>query len=142
MKMDEIRTAMIFRAAEALKAVLCEVSTVNLKEIRPAARGKTGLVARVDVLGHSHTLACEVKADADPHHLCDLLRECNKAPLFLPAMRRRCSSRPIFRRRRRALCKESHAAFLDLEGNARLALGEVFIGKRSLRHVQRSIGAH
>jgi hypothetical protein len=31
-----------------------------------------------------------------------------------------------------ALCKESQAGFLDLEGNARLALGEVFIVKRTL----------
>jgi hypothetical protein len=30
------------------------------------------------------------------------------------------------------LCKERDAGFLDLEGNARLSPGEVFIGKRSM----------
>ena len=31
-----------------------------------------------------------------------------------------------------ALCKERSASYLDLEGNAHLAFGEVFIGKRSV----------
>ena len=37
----------------------------------------------------------------------------------------------------RAVCKENQAGFLDLEGNARIALGEVFILKRTIPHVAR-----
>jgi hypothetical protein len=33
-----------------------------------------------------------------------------------------------------ALCRDSNTGFLDLEGNARLYLDEVFIVKRSLPH--------
>jgi hypothetical protein len=33
----------------------------------------------------------------------------------------------------RALCEQNRVGFLDLEGNARLVVDEVFIGKRSVR---------
>jgi hypothetical protein len=137
MKMSESRAEISLRAAEALKAVLSEVSTLKLKEIRceSVARGsKTGLVARVDVLGHSHTLACEVKTNADPRNLRDLLREVQESAALVAGNATPVLIAPYLSPEAQALCNESNAAFLDLEGNARLALGEVFIGKRSLRH--------
>ena len=48
MKMTEARVEMNFRAAEALKSVLSEVSTLKLKEIRCASASsgrETGFVA-------------------------------------------------------------------------------------------------
>ncbi len=30
------------------------------------------------------------------------------------------------------ICKESHTNFIDLEGNARITIGEIFIGKRTM----------
>ena len=90
------------------------------------------MLARVDVLGHSHTLACEIEPNARPESLRIASKSCTRMPRTTKARPRRCSSRPIFRRKRRPSAKSCSASYLDLEGNARLALGEVFIGKRSM----------
>ncbi len=137
MKMTEARVEMNFRAAEALKSVLSEVSTLKLKEIRcaSAASGRqTGFVARVDVLGHSHTLACAVKADAHPGNLLAALRELHESAARVAGDATPVLIATYLSPEAQALCNESHAAFLDLEGNARIAIGEVFIGKRTFAH--------
>jgi hypothetical protein len=119
------------RATEALRALLGEVSVIKLKGIRH--EGKGAVLAHVDVLGHSHTLACEVKTNAGPENLRSALRELHDdASHFRDAVPVLIA--PYLSPEAQALCKENHAGFLDLEGNARLALGEVFIGKRALTH--------
>ena len=133
MKMPDARIEMNFRAAEALKSVLSQVSTLKLKEIRRAsagAGGGAGFVACVDVLGRSHTLACAVKTDARPGSLPEALKELHEragdaTPVLIAS---------YLSPEAQALCKESHAGFLDLEGNARINIGEVFIGKRTFAH--------
>ncbi len=131
MKMPDARIEMNLRAAEALKSVLSQVSTLKLKEIRRASAGG-GFVACVDVLGRSHTLACAVKTDARPGSLPEALKELHECagdatPVLIAS---------YLSPEAQALCKESHAGFLDLEGNARIAIGEVFIGKRTFAHRQ------
>ena len=119
------------RATEALRALLGEVSVIKLKGIRH--EGKGAVLAHVDVLGHSHTLACEVKTNAGPENLRSTLRELHDdAAHFRDAVPVLIA--PYLSPEAQALCKENKAGFLDLEGNARLALGEVFIGKRALAH--------
>lgn len=135
MKMSEARTEMYFRAAEALKAVLSMVSTLKLKEIRceSAASGReTGFVARVDVLGHPHTLACAVKANGQPMVLRAALRELHESAAHLAGDATPVLIAPYLSPEAQALCKENRAGYLDLVGNARIELGEVFIGKRML----------
>ncbi len=114
------------KATEALRSLLGQVSVIKLKDIHREAGG--AVLARIDVLGHSHTLACDVQPNARP----DALRT---------ALRTRKSSReaatkvviaPYLSPEAQQICKENQAGFLDLEGNARLALGEFFIGKRAL----------
>ena len=91
------------------------------------------MLARVDVLGHNHTLACEIEPNVRHEDLRKALDElcrdaanCEDAatPLLIA---------PYLSPEAQAICKERSASYLDLEGNARLALGEVFIGKRSTR---------
>ena len=131
MKTTDSRLEMNFRAAEALKSVLSQVSTLKLKEIRRASTGgEAGFVACVDVLGRPHTLACAVKTDARPGSLPEALKELHECagdatPILIAS---------YLSPEAQALCKESHAGFLDLEGNARIAIGEVFIGKRTFAH--------
>jgi hypothetical protein len=137
MKMNEAGIEMNFRAAEALKSVLSQVSTLKLKEIRRASSvcgGENGFVARVDVLGHSHTLACEVKANTDPRNLRDVLRELQQSAAHLAGDAMLVFIAPYLSPEEQAMCKECSAAYLDLEGNARIAIGEVFIGKRTFAH--------
>lgn len=139
MKSDRAATELEIRAAEALKALLEQVSAVKIKEMkhgRPARGRAAEIVAQVDVYGHSHTLACEVNSDTDP----------GKVRASLKKLQDGCSHRaggatpviiaPHLSPEAQALCKASRAGFIDLEGNARLTLGEFFIGKRSVHHHQ------
>lgn len=134
MKSSDARQDLEVRAAAALKAVLAEVSTVKVKEIRHESpeSGDRALTAYVDVFGHRHTLACEVQTDAHPGRLRTALEEMRNAAGHLPGDAMPVIIAPYLSPEAQALCKENKAGFIDLEGNARLALGEVFIVKRTL----------
>ena len=128
-------------AADALRAVLHHVSAIKLKEIDMDSPGpdlKVDLLAHVDVYGHSHTLVCKVEASGRPDHVRTALEalrsradelEGNATPVFIA---------PRMSEEAKALCGENKTGFLDLEGNARLDLGEVFIIKRTLPQLRRS----
>jgi len=137
MRMHDARNELVTRAAAALTAALAEVSTVKVKEIRHEA-AKAGrdssLMVHVDVFGRRHILACAIQSDGQPQSLIPALEE-----LCARATQRAEDSMPIviapyLSPEAQMLCKESHMGFVDLEGNARLALGEVFIVKRTLPH--------
>jgi hypothetical protein len=124
-----VNSELELRAPEALRSLLGQVSVIKLLDIRSDAKG--AVLAHVDVLGHSHTLACEVRASARPENLRSELSRllhdtAHHNGTVIPVL-----IAPYLSPEAQAVCKESHAGFLDLEGNARLAVGEVFIGKRA-----------
>jgi hypothetical protein len=136
MKMDHSRSVMKRLAADALTDLLGQVSTIKLKEIRHHAEkmngAADGFTAHIDVLGRPHTLACAVKSGAqliDLHETIDAMRHdaMAGAPDATPVL-----IAPYLTPEARAVCKARSAAFLDFEGNARLAVGEIFIGKQIL----------
>jgi hypothetical protein len=133
MRTSDAKHDLEVRAAAALKAVLAEVSTIKVREIRhqtPETGKDRGLTASVDVFGHHHTLTCGVQSDGQPGHVRSALEELRSARLPGDAMP--VIIAPYLSPEARAVCKENKAGFLDLEGNARLALGEVFIVKQTL----------
>jgi hypothetical protein len=135
MKTHEAATELEVRAAEALKALLEQVSAVKLKEMKhePRARGRAAeILVHIDIYGHSHTLACEVNTDTRPSKVRASLRKLQDCAAHLAGEATPVFIAPYLSPEAQTLCKECHAGFLDLEGNARLSLGEVFIGKRSL----------
>lgn len=135
MKTDRTATEFEVRAAEALKALLQQVSAIKLKEMKHEARGRAGeIVARINVYGHSHTLACEVNCDTRPSKVRASLKKLQICAAHFAGDATPVFIAPYLSPEAQALCKQSRAGFLDLEGNARLTLGEVFIGKRSLYH--------
>jgi len=126
---------MTIRAAEALRAVLAEVSGTTVREIsHPSQRSGSAsqFTASVEVYGSRHTLACEIAPDSQPAHLRALLDELRHDIESTHARATPLLIAPHITDEARALCSESRAGFLDLEGNARIALGEVFILKRTL----------
>lgn len=136
MKTDRAATVLEVRAAEALKALLEQVSAVKLKDMKHErlARGRAAeILVHIDIYGHSHTLACEVNPDTRPSRVRASLRKLQDCAAHLAGETTPVLIAPYLSPEAQALCKESHAGFLDLEGNARLSLGEVFIGKRSPR---------
>jgi len=134
------KNELTIRAAEALRAVLAEVSGTRVREISHPSLGKESasvFTASVEVYGNRHMLACEIASDAQPAHLRPLLDELrgsiadshlNATPVIIA---------PHIDEEARTICNENRAGFLDLEGNARIALGEVFILKRTIPHAAR-----
>jgi hypothetical protein len=126
MKTNDAKQELEQRAAAALKKVLTEVSTVRVSEIRRES-DEGGLTVCVDVFGRRHTLACEVQSDGQAGRVRTALKELafrgrEAMPVIIA---------PYLSPEAQQLCKDSKTGFVDLEGNARLALGEVFIAKRT-----------
>lgn len=123
------------QAMAALQTLLAQVSTIKLEEMRHLALAHSrGLLALVRVLGHSYTLACEVQADARPQRLPAALQELMEGVAGLGAEATPMVIAPRMSTQAQEFCKRNNTCFLDLDGNARLALGEVFIGKRTVTH--------
>lgn len=149
MRMVSSVNAVRRHAAEALKSVLRQVSQIKLKEIdldSPRPDLKVDILAHVDIHGHSHTLMCKVRASGRPEHVRIALEEFHVQNVQFSENTIPVLIAPHFSEEAKALCRESNAGFLDLAGNARLDLGEVFIGKRSLpqargRSVMRETGS-
>lgn len=123
------------RAAEALRSTLAQVSAIHLKEIQFAAPepGCTiDILAHIEVYGHKHTLACKMAPGKFSARLRNALLDlCEYASRLVP------HATPVFiapflSQEAQALCREYEACFLDMEGNARLVLGDVFFAKRSV----------
>ncbi|MGB6745026.1 MAG: hypothetical protein WBE38_15370 [Terracidiphilus sp.] len=137
MKTHDARRQLEVRAAAALKAALGEVSAIKVREIRhePHQTGRdSSLMVHVELFGRRHALTCAIHSDGQPQHLRSALEE-----LRAGAAQRTEDAMPIIiapylSPEAQALCKEHKTGFVDLEGNARLALGEVFIVKRTLPH--------
>lgn len=123
------------RAVDALKATLNQLSAIKLKRIEvdcPDPDLSIDIEAHVDVWGQSHVLVCKVEESGHPVHVRTAIKE-------LETYTGRCGGNaikvliaPRISAPALALCEQSRTGFLDLEGNARLALGEVFIAKRRL----------
>lgn len=123
------------RAFEALEALLLRTSAITFKGVDlgvEASGCEIDIVAHIDVLGHSHTLACAVAEEEGPEHVRMALEKLlsgvgQMGKNVTPALVVPCLSQET-----RALCKGSNIGFLDLEGNGCLAFGDMFISTRSL----------
>jgi len=130
------------RAAEALKAALMQVSTIQLKDLKLKAREagqRIGILARIVVLGQDHTLACKVMATGEPQSVRKALLKLQNDAAHLPGRVTPVCIAPYLPPEAQSICAECKAGFLGLDEDlVRLNLGEVFISKRSLnpRHPQ------
>lgn len=135
MKAQCSATEIEVRAAEALSILLQQVSSIKTKDIRfqKAGSHRVGeILADIDVLGRSHQLVCNVVGaqPAQVRRAVQKLRACvNTAAVEATAV----LIAPHLSSHTKALCEQSHIGFLDLEGNARLVVDDVFISKRCVR---------
>ena len=123
-------------AAEALRETLSQISVIRVKEIQVEPRGRSDktLIARVEISGHAHELVCKVAGDCESAHLQKTFGELQKLMAGFPVATTAVLIAPALSDEAKALCSKGNTGFLDLEGNARLYLDEVFIVKRSLPH--------
>ncbi|AQQ44216.1 MULTISPECIES: type IV toxin-antitoxin system AbiEi family antitoxin [Betaproteobacteria] len=118
------------RAGEALRELLEKIPILHVEGIDAEAVSgdwEPDLIARLLVEGRPHQLICEFKSNGQPRYARAALLELRNyvahravgatpvfiAPYISPAVRQ--------------LCDEKGVGYLDLEGNARIAFGGVFI---------------
>lgn len=123
-------------AAEALRNTLSQLSVIKVKaiDVEPFGRGDKAVVAHIDICGHSHVVVCKVAGNCDAVHLQQRFFELKKLMTRFPGATTPVLIAPTLSDEARALCSDVKAGFLDLEGNARLYLDDVFIVKSSLPH--------
>ncbi len=130
MKMRDSMKEVEIDAANALRALLEQVPSIELKdvELEPnrADRG-IDILVRLNVSNRPQTLVCEVKPNGQPsnvraalHQLRNFVAHRDKGaiPVFIA---------PFLSPEAQALCREDGAGYLDLYGNARLVFDGVFI---------------
>ena len=127
-------------AVAAFNSLLAQASAIHLKEIGvgwtvadgEAAGGEIDILASVEVFGRSHTLACQVSGDSDPQRVRTALEQLRSQITFLPGKVTPVLILPVLSPEVQALCEGCNTACLDLHGNGRLAVDEIFISIRSL----------
>ncbi|WP_434718292.1 hypothetical protein P5W98_03415 [Paraburkholderia sp. A1BS-2L] len=117
------------RASEALEQLLEKIPIIEIKDITSEAASsqwQPDMVARLLVDGRPHVIVCEYKSNAQPRYarpaLLELRDYVQRTPLATPVFMAPYTSSAV-----RQLCEEKGVGYLDLEGNARIAFGGVFI---------------
>ena len=146
MKMGMVSTEFEARAADALKALFTRISAIKLIELKrepqpvdgvgtilahPAGISATWL-ARIEIYGHIHTLACQLSSGGEPIQLHAALRERQIGSASEIAGEIPVVIAPYLSLAAQAFCKQHKIGYLDFEGNARLTVGDFFIVMRSL----------
>lgn len=122
------------RAGEALRELLEKIPILQVKAIdadadADAASGdwRPDLTARLLVDRRPHLLICEYKPNGQPRYARSALLElrnyiAQRAPEATPVF-----IAPYISPAVRQLCEEQGVGYLDMEGNARIAFGSIFI---------------
>ncbi len=124
-------------AIEALRDTLRQISVIKIKQIcldRHGHRGEKTILGHIEIYGHAHLLACKVVCDCDLPQLKRAVRELQQVQTERGVVVTPILIAPTMSQEAQTLCRDNDIGFLDIDGNARLYLDEVFIVKRSLHH--------
>jgi len=124
-------------AIAALRETLSQISVIKVKQIcvdRNVHRHEKTILGHIEIYGHAHLLACKFVRTCDMPHLEGAVHELQQVQkvrgvVVIPVLIAATMSEEA-----QKLCRDNNIGFLDLDGNARLYLDEVFIVKRSLHH--------
>jgi Transcriptional regulator, AbiEi antitoxin, Type IV TA system len=118
--------------AEAIKALFQEIPVVDLHSLEiesPAQDQRVDLVASVDIAGEHYVLVCEAKQSGQPRYIRDAIYQLRDYLREFPKHATPVVIAPYLSPESRELCFQNGVSFLDLEGNARLVFGTVFIDR-------------
>ena len=121
------------RAAEALRKLLDRVPAIRVLDVKQEVAGtgkEVDILARLDAGGRRYTLACEVKSNGQPRYVRPALLQlrdyvAERTPETIPVL-----VAPYLSPNVQSLCREEGVGFLDLEGNAYLVFGGIFIERQ------------
>lgn len=120
-------------AADALRLLLAEVPAIESLDVRAVERepyAGIDIFAEVTAFGQQHKLVAEVKSSGQPRHVRQALLSLRnyveqQADRVTPIL-----IVPYLSPQAQDLCREFGVAYLDLEGNARLAFGTFFLSRQ------------
>lgn len=118
------------RAAEALRGLLERIPILQVKGIDTEAVSndwEPDLIARLLVDGRPHQLVCEYKSSGQPRYARSAILELRNYVAHRASKATPVFIAPYISPAVRQLCDETGVGYLDLEGNARIAFGGVFI---------------
>jgi len=124
-------------AIEALRETLKQISVIKVKDVsidHGGNRGEKTILGHIEIYGHTYLVACKVVRSCDSARLERAVRdlkgiEKTRGVVVMPIL-----IMPEISDEALAICRDGNTGVMDLEGNARLYLDEVFIVKRSLHH--------
>jgi hypothetical protein len=125
------------QAIRALREALREVSGIKIKEIQAESAGRHGaknIIANIDIYGHNRTLVCKVRESTQALNVRRALKDLSTCVGACAEGTMPILIAPSLSQEAQTLCAESNAGFLDLEGNVRLVMKDIFIAKRSMPH--------
>ena len=121
------------QAAKALEQLLHDIPILKLKTLKVEEPGPQDhgidISALVDICGQQHLLICEVKNNGQPRYVRDAIYQLQSYAAHLQKPATPVLIAPYLSPESRELCSKNGVSFLDLEGNARLAFGTVFIDR-------------
>jgi hypothetical protein len=138
MKPHSVPAVSARRASEALIALLGQISSMRQQNVRidfPKAEPPIDLLARVTVFGRSYTLACALWNNS----LDTVLLTLHGTARARDNAARAVLIAPHLSPESQDLCRQSGIDYLDLTGNARLELDEVFLAHESLPELHASL---
>lgn len=121
------------QAVEALRRLLEEVPAIEQPDVRIASQEgerEIDLIAHVKTSGRQHSLVAEVQSSGQPRHVRSTLLSLRAYVDRQPGSVTPILIAPYLSAQAQEMCRASDVAFLDLEGNARLAFGTFFISRQ------------
>lgn len=118
------------RAGEALRRVLERVPSLEIEGIDAevvSGEWQPDLIVRLVVDGRRHLLICEYKSNGQPRYARPALLELRNYVAQVASAATPIFIAPYISPAVRLMCEEKGVGYLDLEGNARIAFGGVFI---------------
>jgi hypothetical protein len=123
--------AMEGKAASVLERLLREIPILKLKTLKidePRDRDfGIDITAQVNVGGESYLLICQVKSNGQPRFVRDAAHQLRNYVTHFKKQATPILIAPYLSAASRELCRENDVSFLDLEGNAHIAFGAVYI---------------
>ncbi len=121
-------------AAAAVCNLLGNIPSARVIEVErgsTAGGGEVDLVVRFDAFDRSRTLVCEVKNSGQPRIVREALLRLRDSVATFGTAAVPMLIAPYLSPLAQALCRYNGVAYLDEVGNARLALDDIFIERRS-----------
>lgn len=128
-----IEASLVTQAVYALRTLLERVPSIVIGKVEiepPSTADRADIIAHLTVLGRSHILICELKANGQPRYVKMALLQLEAATRRLGESATPVIVAPYLSPPVQAMCEERGVGYLDLEGNAYLSFDGVFIDRK------------